>query len=153
MWQGFYMKLCFCDGAVSIPGEHPENGYAPRSSKSPSIVTRSAAERRSSESIKQHRSMSVHENKQLLKLLIAVRHFTRVPECKSVPSTSERQQSTIGFDGTNKPLQQLSDILFDGHLFCSGQQLDYEIVQALWKLGHEALFGDMSPLWGLSWLT
>lgn len=39
-------------------GVRREIRYIPRSSKSPSIVTRSVAERRSSESIKQQRSIS-----------------------------------------------------------------------------------------------
>ena len=62
------MKLCFWVPETETKSEGQLKGgyegyeHIPRSSRSPSMVTRSVAERRSSESIKQQRSMSNHHN-------------------------------------------------------------------------------------------
>ena len=62
------MKLCFWIPEIEMKSEGQSKGaregheHVPRSSRSPSMVTRSVAERRSSESIKQQRSMSNHHS-------------------------------------------------------------------------------------------
>ena len=51
------MKFCFLN-SESDTRDEKSIGYIPRSRRSPSIVTRSVAARRSSESMRQQRSMS-----------------------------------------------------------------------------------------------
>ena len=55
---------------------------------------------------------------------------TRVPKTKSVCCTSEREQTTVGLDCANEAFEELADILLDGHLVGSGEELDDELEES-----------------------
>jgi hypothetical protein len=64
----------------SVKGAHEGYEHVPRSSRSLSMVTRSVAERRSSESIKQQRSMSNHQRESGGGTTRVVRHRYQLAE-------------------------------------------------------------------------
>ena len=63
------MKLGLCTGVVDGQNDRATSGkHTPRSRRSPTMVTRSAALRRSPESMRQHKSMSLLDDQRLLRV-------------------------------------------------------------------------------------
>ena len=85
------MKLCFCRAVCDEcwPGGG-EAGQVPRSSRSPSMVTKSDADRRSSESMRQQRSISARSFRDCWRTrMFCETRRTRVAQAETICGTSE----------------------------------------------------------------
>lgn len=77
--------------------------------------------------------------------------LARVAETEAVGGAAERQETTIGFDGADEPLEQFPDILLDCELFCRWEELDDEIDETLGEFSEESLLGRWATALLLGW--
>src|SRR6266851_5650673 len=109
------------------------------------MVTRSVAERRSSESIKQQRSMSITvrggKHRRAGRKVMGLMLLTGVAEAKAVGGTAKGEQPTVVLYGADEALEELADVLFDGKPLHRGEELDDEIEETLGEADDEALPG------------
>lgn len=106
------------------------------------MVTRSEAASRSSESIKQQRSISKWAVKKASSIVYESR-LTRIPKAEPVGGAPEGEQPTVRLDGADEPLEQLAHILLDGELLWRRQELDDKVEETLGELCDEALARDL----------
>lgn len=69
------------------------------------MVTRSVADSLSSESIRQHRSISAMTQLGSLQDDELHGRITRVSKAEAIGSAAERKKATVGFNGPNEPLE------------------------------------------------
>jgi len=138
------VKLCFWIPEIEMKSEGQSKGaregheHIPRSSRSPSMVTRSVAERRSSELIKQQRSMSNHHSggaREVRRQLAGGSErglvLTGIAEAEAIGGTAKGEEATVGLYGADEALEELADVLLDGELFRRGEELHDEIEETL----------------------
>ena len=111
------------------------------------MLTKSDALSRSSESMRQQRSISARS------VSICELHRgagrTRISQTEAIGGAPEGQQPTLGLEGPDESLQQLADILLDCELLRGGKELDHEIIETLGELGEEAQFWYRLSMQGL----
>ena len=65
--------------------------------------------------------------------------ITRIAKAEAIGSAAEGKKAAVGLNGPDKPLKELPDVFFDGHLFLRGQKLDDEFKETLGKVCAEPL--------------
>ena len=75
-----------------------------------------------------------------------MRARTGVLEAKAIGRAAEREESAVGLDCADEAFEELADILLDGHLVGSGEELDDELEETLRGVPDEALAGYGPPL-------
>ena len=81
------------------------------------------------------------------------RERTRVLEAKAISRAAKREKPAVGLDCADETFKELADILLDGHLVGSGEELDDELEETLGEVLDEALarYGPPLLLWRGIW--
>ena len=78
---------------------------------------------------------------------------TRILEAETIRRAAKGQESAIWLDSADEAFEELADVLLDGHLLCSGEELDDELEETLGEVLDEALtrYGPPLLLWRGIW--